>query len=208
MIRLAAAALVTGIALVPSSRGLEFTQANVGNPAGTAVIAGSVVTDDAAALPVRRASVLLRAQGSGQGWSATTDDQGRFVITGVPAGRHTLAAMRPAWNTTTYGSVRPGRPGTPLTVSEGARVAGIVLRMSRASVLTGFIVDRLGQPMSGVTVTAMRFGYSPATGEKVPSPVTPSAVTDDEGRYRMFGLSPGEYLVAAVFRSGPAAALM
>jgi hypothetical protein len=80
--------------------------------------------------------------------------------------------------------------------------------MSRASVLTGFVVDRLGQPMSGVTVTAMRFGYSPATGEKVPSPVTPSAVTDDEGRYRVFGLGPGEYLIAAVFRSGPAAALM
>ena len=63
---------------------------SVAAPAGTAVLSGTVLTDDAAPQPVRRARVVLRASGSGHGWSATTDDQGRFVVAGVPAGRHTL----------------------------------------------------------------------------------------------------------------------
>src|SRR3990172_4816997 len=53
---------------------------------GTAVVSGVVVTDEPTPVPVRRARVTLRVETYGNGWSATTDDDGRFVMRGVTAG--------------------------------------------------------------------------------------------------------------------------
>ena len=178
-------------------------------PAGTAIISGIVVSDDKTPAPVRRARVTVRSEAYGNGWSATTDDDGRFVVRGVAAGRFTVQAAKPAWLTSNYGAARPGRPGTPVVVTEGARVDGLTIRMSRGAVVTGTVADRSGQPMPGVTVSAMRYTFSEITGEKTLLRAGGAdSVSDDQGAYRLYGLSPGEYLVVATFRSGAPTALM
>ncbi len=166
------------------------------------------MTDEATPAPVRRARVTVRSEDYGNGWSATTDDEGRFVVRAIPAGRYTVQATKPAWVGGTYGATRPGRPGTPIPVADGQRVPGVTLRMSRGAVLTGIVLDHAGQPVPGVNVVAMRYVFQEVTGERVLSRAGADAVTDDQGTYRCYGLSPGDYLVMATLRAGSPIALL
>ena len=76
-------------------------------------ISGTVVTDDASATPVRRATITLTADTATTRVNATTDDSGRFSFVGLPAGRYSLTAAKGAYLSAAYGSKRPGGPGIP-----------------------------------------------------------------------------------------------
>ena len=80
---------------------------------GTASIAGTVVNDEERAVPVRRAIVTIAGPGLVPSRSAITDDDGRFAIERLPAGRFTVSVSRAAFVTSIYGAKRPGKPGTP-----------------------------------------------------------------------------------------------
>ena len=179
-------------------------------PNGTAVVAGVVLADEPQPSPVRRARVTLRPDGWVNGWSVTTGDDGRFAIVNVPAGRYTLSASKTAWITANYGAARPGRPGTPFAVAEGERIPSLAIRMSRGAVITGTVIDRMGAPVPGASVSAMRYSPSELTGQRVlrrPEGGVDS-VTDDVGGFRSYGLPPGEYVVVATLRIGPPTGLM
>ena len=133
--------------------------------AGTAVVSGVVLTAEARPTPVRRARVALTSEGGAVSLFATTDDTGRFSIGSVPKGRYTLEASKPSWLTAAYGAKRPGRPGTPITVGDD-RVSSIEVRMSRGGVITGTVIDRAGQPVPGVAVSALRYTFSELSGER------------------------------------------
>ncbi len=51
-----------------------------------------------------------------------------------------------------------------------------------------------GEPMQQASIVAMRYGYT-AMGRQLREAET--ATSDDEGRFRLFGLQPGSYLIAA-----------
>jgi hypothetical protein len=161
-------------------------------PAGTGVIAGIVVSADATPRPMRRAVVNLTGTTLLGGRAVITDDTGRFSFNAVPAGRFTLGASKPAHITAAYGASRPGGAGTALTLADGQRVTDITLTLARGAVIAGTIRDERGQPASGVRVAALRPQRS-ATG--VVRLTSGDATTDDRGQYRIFGLSPGEYVV-------------
>ena len=176
-------------------------------PVGTSSIAGTVVSDDAKPEPMRRARVTVRSDAYGNGWSATTDDDGRFVIRGVPAGRYSVEVSKPAWLTMSYGATRPGRPGTPIAIADGEQRDNVRLVMTRGAVITGTVIDRSGEPVPGVSVSAMKYAYVDLSGEKSLVSGAP-ALTDDQGVYRVFGLMPADYVIVATLRSGPSTALM
>jgi uncharacterized protein (DUF2141 family) len=159
----------------------------------TAVISGTVVSDDDQQRPVRRARVTCSGGDSGNA-TAITDDRGRFQFTGLRAGRYTLAARKDAWVPVTYGAKRPMRPGSAIPVAEGQK-AEIVIRMLRGSVITGVILDHNNQPAAHTSVAAMH--YVMQNGERRLT-AAGSTGTDDRGAYRIFGLAPGDYVVRAV----------
>jgi Carboxypeptidase regulatory-like domain len=163
---------------------------------GTAVIAGTVVTNDADPQPVRRARITLNGDIRTEGQVATSDDTGTFVFRAVPSGRYTLQANKPPFLPMNYGATRPDRPGTQVAVADGQTVSGLVIRMTHGAAIEGRVLDHNGEPMAGTAVTAMRNGYSPLTGDRALTTVA-NVVTDDRGVYRAFGLAPGEYVVAA-----------
>jgi hypothetical protein len=87
----------------------------------------------------------------------------------------------------------------------------------RGSVITGTVRDGLGRPLPDVTVAALRYAVSFQTGERTlqsvpigsagqvsagysPDAFPGTAVTDDRGEYRIYGLAAGEYLVSASAR--------
>ncbi|HYN05979.1 MAG TPA: carboxypeptidase-like regulatory domain-containing protein [Vicinamibacterales bacterium] len=115
----------------------------------------------------------------------------------LPAGRFVIAVKKAAYIPGAYGASRPGRPGTALALAAGQR-AEITLKIARAAVLAGVIRDQLGESVPGVQVSALKI---PASGVISNLFSTADVVTtDDRGAYRVFGLLPGEYVVAAIPR--------
>ena len=112
-----------------------------GRSAELARIAGVVVTTDATPQPVRRAIVALSGGPLALSLNAITDDEGRFEITDVPAGRFTISASRASYVTIAYGASAPGRVGVPLVVEAGQRLTGIRLLLARGAAIAGTVRD-------------------------------------------------------------------
>ncbi len=170
-------------------------------PAGTAVIAGSVVVAGAGQ-PARRARVTLNAAEGGGARTSTTDEEGRYAFTALAAGRYTLSASKPGHVSVVYGSTWPGRPGTPIQLADGERFSA-TLHLARGSVITGTVLDEHGEPVPRATVRALR--YVMQAGRRTLQPAD-SAPSDDRGIYRIYGLQPGDYLVSVVPRNQPGVA--
>lgn len=161
---------------------------------GTALLSGTVVSDDVEAKPVRRARVTCTAAELTEGMTAVTDDRGRFSCARLPAGRYSVSVTREGWVPGAYGARRPLRAGTPIALAAGQR-AGIVIRMMRGAVITGTLLDETGQPAVNTGVVAMRSTLQ--NGERRLIALGVPGLTDDRGVYRIYGLPPGDYFVGA-----------
>jgi hypothetical protein len=169
---------------------------------GTGIISGTLVTDDASARPIRRATINLYGGDLFTGRMTVTDDAGRFRIASLPAANYSLSATKPGFVTSYYGGKRPGRgPGVPVALREGQQVT-VAMKMTRGAVITGTITDAMGRPAQSQVQVLQ---YQTVSGEKVLRPAYGFSFfgtgTDDRGVYRIFGLPPGEYLVSATVRS-------
>jgi hypothetical protein len=163
---------------------------------GTAVIAGVIISDDQTPAPLRRAIVKLSGDELSISRAAISDDDGRFTFASLPAGRYAMTASKPAFITTAYGAKRPGRPGITFAVTEGQHVTDIAVHMPRGAVIAGTITTATGQGAVGASVVV---ALVPSAGSGSTQAATvATATTDDRGVYRVFGLLPGDYLVAAI----------
>jgi protocatechuate 3,4-dioxygenase beta subunit len=167
-------------------------------PAGTARIAGTVVIFGTG-VPARRARVGLSSADLGGSRSATTDDQGRFVFEGLPAGRFTVSASKPGHVSVTFGQRQPGsgRPGTPIQLAEGQKV-NVQLQLPRGGVVSGTVLDEHGEAVPGTQVRLFRYTTQGGVRSLVSAG---SDATDDRGMYRAYGLQPGDYVVCATPRA-------
>ena len=162
---------------------------------GTAVIDGTVVSDDADARPLRRVRVAVVTSDRQVARTVVTDDGGRFSFVALPAGRYMLSANKQGYVPVSYGARRPNRPGTALVLADAQRIAGMTLRMTRGSVISGIIVDQNGDPFSGANVSVMRNAFA-GNGQRTLVAVN-TVQSDDRGQYRAWGLPTGEYVVSA-----------
>ena len=166
-------------------------------PAGSARVTGRVLASDNRA-PVRRALVRLaglpdasRSPGSNHRQlqrDVETDDHGAFEFVELPGGSYFLTVPR------TNGFVGLER-ARRAAVTEGG-VVDVTIRLERTGAIAGRLVDRNGDGVLGVEVQALRkndfrgyITHVPEYGARVS--------TNDLGQFRLFNLSPGEYVVVA-----------
>ena len=167
----------------------------------TVSFAGVVTTDDAQPRPLRRAIVTATAAEMTGARQAVTDDDGRFAFSNLPPGRYSLVADKPGYVKTFHGSKRPGgTQGTPVAVLAGQPAPTIAIRVPRGAVITGTIRDQFGTPVSTAQVNVKQAVVVNGRRQMTDVPNLKVATTDDLGRYRIYGLPPGEY---AVFCSLP-----
>lgn len=180
-------------------------------PKGTAVVLGQVV-DEGSGQPIAEAIVSIRINapgarggnpmagrgGVGRGQAAPqpapaqpdgpripmvtriiTDAEGRFVLRDLPKGSFSYSVDVPGY----FGT------SSSRSVGEGERVRDFKITMQKYGVITGMILDDVGDPAVNVSVRAMRrdrTGFQFVTEDK----------TDDRGIYRLADLRPGDYAIA------------
>ena len=188
--------LCVALSIIASSQAPSRDAGPVTPTSGTASIAGIVVDDQQPPVAVRRAVVTVAGAELVPSRSAITDDDGRFSIGVLPAGRFTITVSRGAFVTSSYGAKRPGRPGTPIVVAAGARVSDVTITLWRGAVIAGVVRDEDGQPAPGVPVRATR--ANAPTDRSILTLDNRGVQTNEAGEFRIFGLEPGEYLVSAV----------
>ena len=126
--------------------------------------------------------------------AASTDEQGRYQITGLPAGTYTVSAAKSGFVDGAFGQRRPSGPGTSVELTDGQQAANIDIKLARGGVVTGHVLDEQGEPLARAMVTVLRQQY--VRGQKQLTPAGTDQ-SDDRGQYRVFGLPPGDYFVSA-----------
>jgi hypothetical protein len=144
--------------------------------------------------PVRQAIVTVSGSELPSGQSAMTDDEGRYVVERLPAGRYAVTARKPGYLPGLHGAKGPGRPGVALVLAAGAHLTDVAVAMTRGAAISGTITDPQGRPAAGMVVRAIRL--SAAGGSPTTSVLGRS---DRHGRYRIFGLVPGDYVISAAW---------
>jgi protocatechuate 3,4-dioxygenase beta subunit len=126
---------------------------------------------------------------------ALTDSDGRYVIDRLAPGPYRLSAQK-----TGFAPIGDLDRAPTVRIAAGQTLAFDV-RLQRGAVIAGRVVDSHGEPLTDVRITVLRRMNAPAArgGQTrlFPAPGQ-SQQTNDLGEYRVAGLAPGEYFVAAV----------
>ncbi len=152
-------------------------------------------------LPLRRAEVRVSGGDLRSMRVASTDADGRFEVQGLPAGRYSVSARQDGFVMGDFAPQSRGvAPRPPLEVKDGALVEHVDIALRRGAVAAGRVVDEAGEPMEGVTVSALRKEAAPAPFGVM---AVGTAETNDLGEFRIFGLDAGSYIVSASWRGLP-----
>jgi len=174
-------------------------------PATTARIAGRV-TIEGTNTPIASAMVMLFQVNAGRGGppgpppQTTTDSDGRFVFDRLTPGAYRLSVQK-----TGFAPLNgPGVPtSSPIQVVAGQVVDNLDLHLQKGAVISGKVLDSSGEPLSDARIMALRrmpMGRSGAQSRLMPA--GPGGQTNDLGEFRIAGLAPGDYYVAAAPRMG------
>jgi uncharacterized protein (DUF2141 family) len=170
-------------------------------PSVTATIFGQVI-DGGSGQPIPSAIVTLD-----RSTRVMTTGDGRFVFRSLDPGDYRVSAMKSGYLPGEPGGQRAGGESRLVSIAAGQRRRDVVIRLWRHAAITGTVVDEAGEPLIGVSVTALR---RKATGGRVKFVMEGSSgLTDDRGMYRIARLVPGTYVVTirAQHVTGPAFAL-
>ena len=166
-------------------------------PPPTGSIRGRVVRADG--FPVPRARVRLTSTEPGfYNPAVPTDDDGRFEFSDVRLGTYLVSASKVGYATAVFGQRRESDRGDPIRVTAGASIEHIDLTLPRGAVIAGVISDENGEPVENTSVGVWQIRFIAGRRRLVAVPGVQARRTNDLGRYRLFGLRPGRYLVSAV----------
>ena len=165
-------------------------------PEGTAIIAGTVFTDESQPRPLRRARVMIASSDWQLARTEISDDDGRFAFPALPAGRYRLSVVKAGYVGMAYGARRPNGTPTPIVLSDDQRVTNITIKLPRTSVIAGTVMDHNGEPYPGATVAVRRSRFGPS-GQLRVEPGRAFVQTDDKGQFRAWGFGAGDYIVSA-----------
>jgi len=119
----------------------------------------------------------------------TTDQQGNYRVPNVAPGQYQVLPAAPQF------LLRGEAPVKTVIVNEGENLENVDFALVRGGVISGKVTDADGRPVIEVPVELFSVG---GTAEKPLILMNVHAdPTDDRGVYRIYGLRPGKYRVAA-----------
>ena len=152
---------------------------------------------------LRNAIVTFRASrtdGTPHAYLATTDLTGHFAISGIVSGTYRLSASRRGFITGEYNARTYSSPGTALNVACEQGTPTLTIRLVPYAVVTGRVIDEDDDPIEGIHLQLIKLT---GNGNDTDLVVVGSAVTDDEGGFRIGKVPPGKYYLSNLAGSGP-----
>jgi hypothetical protein len=148
-------------------------------------IAGRVLNESGQPMP--NGTVYVTGTGKQPTRRATSlEEDGRFRVDGLPRGVYNVSAQ-------VRGYVLASEPGERVSYRPGDTV-NLVVR--KGGVITGTVTGPSGEPVVAVRISAIPLRDVEGRPRQRSGGEFPR-YTDDRGVYRLFGLSPGFYLVVA-----------
>lgn len=175
-----------------------FIASNTFAQRANGTITGRVVAEDGQQISYAVVSIT----GSGakrttpRNLAIITDEDGNFVANGLDPIPYILSAWSPGYVLSTNSqALNPFEPNEARFTHVGESVT---IKMIRGGVITGRVTNAADAPVIGVPVKATRIldeAGHPASN--LSSGNLQNCTTDDRGIYRIYGLAPGSYIVAA-----------
>jgi hypothetical protein len=163
-----------------------------------AAIVGRVLTPDSLN-PVRSADVVAVSR-TGRRVSTTTDENGVYQLERLTEGDWQVTASKGGYVTWQFGQRRPYQTPPPISLKRGERFTADI-PLTRGGAISGRIYDASGDSLAGLQVRVYRATMEQGT-RRLKAVGVPD-MTDDTGTYRVYGLPPGDYYVAASLRVAP-----
>lgn len=134
--------------------------------------------------PVVAAAITLRSDGNVVA-ELETDSSGLFRASGLPAAEYVVVATKASFTTAER----------RVALTEAG--ADVLLQITKLGVVSGRVTDAQGNGVRNMVVAAVPV---PADGGalRVYNSRPKGAATDSSGRYRIFGLTAGDYVVVAL----------
>jgi hypothetical protein len=182
-------------AIVTSGFGQSPSSLNSGLAKDSGVISGRITLNGK---PISGIEVRLRVVDPNDLFSrrildsqAHTDREGKFRLTGVPAGSFNVTPEAGPYVVPKEGFY--GFPGKGVVIQAGEEVKGVDFELVAGGVISGRITDMDGSPVIGQKVIVE--SVDEQGSRRLVAANAPSD-TDDRGIYRLYGLAQGKYLIS------------
>lgn len=168
-------------------------------------ISGLVTRRDTNA-PLENVAIrLIRWEGGlGQQIPAkATGADGRFVFEGLQAGSYSLYFSAERFVSLQYGQETPEETEKRVDLKDAQHFANADMSLPPTTAIEGQLLDEFGDPAPGIVVQPAQVQFVAGARRLMPagSGATPSRPTDDQGRFRIYNMPPGEFYLVAV--AGP-----
>ena len=129
-----------------------------------------------------------------------TDEKGAYRFDRLAAGSWRITASKGGYVSWQFGQRRPFQPPPPISLAQGQHFTADI-PLTRGGAISGRIYDPSGDSVGGVQVRVYRARME--QGARRLKAVGLADLTDDTGAFRVYGLPPGDYYVAASLRVAP-----
>ena len=172
-------------------------QKPTGKPSDLCSVEGVVVKSTTGEGIKNVAVQLIPLGGSQQPSSTLTENNGRFIIRDIAPGRYVIKAQGNGYMQQAPDKGKGNAQARILDLTPGKNVSEIAFRLVPPGVITGTVYDEDGDPVTLAQVKALRLTSS---GVRRQVSEAGSGQTNDLGEYRIWGLQPGNYLVAGMYQ--------
>jgi Carboxypeptidase regulatory-like domain len=132
--------------------------------------------------------------------AAQADEEGWYAFHDVKPGGYLVSAIMPGYPPIVSGQRTPWERGDLVAMGADRAEVRVDLSLRRGDAIAGRVVDEYGDPVENVAVSVAAIRMVGGRRQLVGAPraaIRTSGRTDDRGRYRIFGLPSGQFVVAA-----------
>lgn len=183
------------LAIAAAIFALSQAQPPASAPKPTALIRGRILLPNGR--PAARALVRVIGPSGGFPRTATAGADGRYEVTELMAGDYLVSAGKPGYLALQYGQMRAFERGKVVTVRDGETIEKIDITLQASGAISGRVVDEYGDPVEGAQVRLMELMFVGGRHQLLATAGVGRRITNDQGRYRLYGVPPGRYAIVA-----------